>query len=225
MNQATTTEQRVNGTQTARPDSGQPRRRRSLLEEIRRVKANSAHRRIMRVTREPASAASTGNPGRNETASGELDPAAIRRSWQLRRRMARAAKVLLVAMGVFFSSALLQERAVTTAASHSAQSFLGSAAKDMWGHARDGFFSSWLKEAEPPDRFAHDIELLKTKLGKLHGYELAASSGSWTSEQCKLTYAMQFEKGRAQGFFEMTREDGRWVVDTFCFWAPNWKVL
>lgn len=225
MNQATTGEQTMNGTQTARPDSGQPRRRRGLLEEIRRVKATSAHRRIVRVTREPVEAIVAALPARGDTQRSELDPAAIRRSWQLRRRMARAAKVLLVAMGVFFSSALLQERALTAAASHSAQDFLGTASQDLWGRARDGFFSSWLKEAEPPDRFAHDIELLKNKLGKLHGYELASSSGSWTSEQCKLTYVMRFEKGHAQGFFEMTREDGRWVVDTFCFWAPNWKVL
>ncbi|MBI2943988.1 MAG: hypothetical protein HYY25_07290 [Candidatus Wallbacteria bacterium] len=211
-----------------RPDFEQRHKRRSLFEEISRIRANAQHRRIQREARARSADALQTASNCAEARAARLEPdtaASVRRGWQLRRQLGRAARVAAAAI---LASALTLgwlERATATAAGSVARGFLEAASHESWGAGRDKYFSSWLKEVEPPDRFARDIQLLESKLGRVVGFELTRATPAWTSRQCDLHYNVTFEKGQAQGFFELLREDGRWVVDTFCFLAPRWKRL
>ncbi|MBI4871276.1 MAG: hypothetical protein HY814_06880 [Candidatus Riflebacteria bacterium] len=153
------------------------------------------------------------------------DAAKVRRAWQLKRKLAKLGRALAAGLAVLAACVMFQQRELTTAAGSSAREFLRAGSLSTWGGGRERFFSSWLKEAEPPDRFDRDIRLLQNKLGKLNSFQLTSSSASLLGTGCQLSYQMSFERGHANGYFEMTQEDGRWVVDTFAFWSPNWKAL
>jgi hypothetical protein len=213
---------------TGRPDFEQRHKRRSLFEEICRIRANAKHRRIQREARAKSSEAPQAASDCAEARTARLEPAtaaSVRRGWQLRRQLGRAVRVAAVAILVSALAIGWLERATATAAGDVARGFLEAASHESWGAGRDKYFSSWLKEVEPPDRFARDIQLLESKLGRVVGFELTRATPAWTSRQCDLHYNVTFEKGQALGFFELLREDGRWVVDTFCFLAPRWKRL
>ncbi|MBI3894268.1 MAG: hypothetical protein HY303_22335 [Candidatus Wallbacteria bacterium] len=213
---------------TGRPVSEQRRRRRSLLEEIQRIRENVGHRRTRREARERTPERLQEEARSNEvrvTQTELSDASSIRRNWQLRRKIARLTRFAALVIVVIALVILTNQRDVTATASRSTGGFLEAAAKHAWGTGRERFFSSWLKDAEPPDRFARDVQLLEAKLGRVTGFSLQKASTPWSARQCDLFYQVMFEKGEAQGYFELMQEDGRWVVDTFCFLAPRWKRL